>query len=301
MSVRTQAPAAPGTPAPAASTPAPGGARPRRFPLRRLLPRRAPAPGLALAWAVVALVLLWALAPTLFTSADPLVGDPGDKLLPPGAGHVFGTDHLGRDLYARVVYGAWLSLNGVAVAVTLSVVVGSLLGLLAGYFGGILDDLVMRLCDVLLAIPSLLLSMAIITVLGHGSVKVAVAVGIAGVAGFARTVRSEVLRVRGTGYVEAARAGGVRPGTVLLRHVVPNARRPAVVLATIEFGTSLLSIAGLSFLGYGEPPPQPEWGALVAGGRDYLETAWWLTTVPGLVVVAVVLSVNRISRERRQP
>ncbi|MET8978919.1 ABC transporter permease [Streptomyces sp. NPDC004539] len=266
--------------------------------LRVRLPR--PAPGLALAWAVITLVLLWALAPALFTSADPLLGDPSDKLLPPSGTHWFGTDSLGRDLYARVVHGAWLSLNSVLLAVALAVVTGSLLGLIAGYFRGIADDIVMRVCDVLLAIPSLLLSMAIITVLGHGSVKVAVAVGIAGVASFARTVRSEVLRVREAGYVEAARAAGVGAPTILVRHIVPGAYRAALVLATVEFGTSLLAVAGLSFLGYGEPPPQPEWGALISGGRDFLGTAWWLTTIPGLVVVAVVLAVNRISRSRRQ-
>lgn len=261
--------------------------------------RRLSAAGLIVSWLVLALVVLWALAPDLFTSQDPLLGDPADKLLGPSWHHPFGTDQLGRDLYARVVHAAWLSLSGVFLAVSLAVVVGSLLGLLAGYFGGLVDECVMRVCDVLLAVPSLLLSMAIITVLGQGSVKVAVAVGVAGVAGFARTVRSEVLKVREAGFVEAARAAGVRRWTVVVRHVMPNSYRPAVVLATVEFGTSLLAIAGLSFLGYGEPPPRPEWGSLISGGRDFLESAWWLTTVPGLVVVAIVLSVNRISHSRR--
>jgi peptide/nickel transport system permease protein len=261
--------------------------------------RRLLAPGLIVSWLVLALVLLWALAPDLFTSQDPLLGDPSDKLLGPSWHHPFGTDQLGRDLYARVVHGAWLSLSGVFLAVALAVVVGSLLGLIAGYFGGLIDECVMRVCDVLLAVPSLLLSMAIITVLGQGAVKVAIAVGVAGVAGFARTVRSEVLKVRESGFVEAARTAGVHRWTVVFRHVVPNSYRPAVVLATVEFGTSLLAIAGLSFLGYGEPPPQPEWGSLISGGRDFLQSAWWLTTVPGLVVVAIVLSVNRISHSRR--
>ncbi|MER5197237.1 ABC transporter permease [Streptomyces sp. NPDC002755] len=277
-----------------AGTTGPDGSAPARSARRRL-----PGPGLVLSWLVLAVVVLWALFPGLFTSQDPLLGDPAEKLLGPSWQHPFGTDQLGRDLYARVVHGAWLSLGGVFLAVALAVVVGSLLGLLAGYFGGLVDECVMRVCDVLLAIPSLLLSMAIITVLGHGSVKVAVAVGVAGVAGFARTVRSEVLKVRESGYVEAARAAGVHRWKVVARHVVPNSYRPALVLATVEFGTSLLAIAGLSFLGYGEPPPQPEWGSLISGGRDYLQNAWWLTTVPGLVVVAIVLSVNRISHFRR--
>lgn len=250
-----------------------------------------------LALAVLLLVVVWAFAPSLISSQNPLLGIGADKLLPPSADHYFGTDQVGRDVYTRVVHGASLSLTGALIAVVLSVVVGSLLGLLAGFVGGWVDDLISRACDVMLAVPSILLSMAIITVLGRGVVIVAVAVGISGIASIARTMRSEVLKVRLADYAEAAKAGGVRWWAVMFAHVLPNARGPVVVLATIEFGTALLAIAGLSFLGYGEPAPAPEWGALVSTGRDYMATSWWLVTIPGLVIVAVVLSITRVSHE----
>jgi peptide/nickel transport system permease protein len=252
--------------------------------------------GVSIACIILLVVLLWALAPGWFTSSDPLIGAGADRLLPPSAEHIFGTDQFGRDVYARLVHGAWLSISGVLIAVALALVVGSLLGLLAGFVGGWLDDVIMRLGDVMLAIPSILLSMAVITALGGGTVMIAIAVGIASIATVARTMRSEVLRVRTAGYVDAARASGVRWYTILWRHVLPNSRGPVIVLTTVEFGTALLAIAALSFLGYGAPPPAPEWGAMISEGRDFLATAWWLTTLPGLLVVVIVLSVNQIAR-----
>ncbi|WP_072803602.1 ABC transporter permease [Rhodococcoides yunnanense] len=245
--------------------------------------------------AVLVLVVLWALFPSVFTDQDPLLGVGADKLQPPSGAHWFGTDQVGRDLFSRIVHGASLSLTGAVIAVALAVVLGSLLGLLAGFVGGRVDDIIMRGADVMLSIPSILLSMAIITVLGRGVVVVAVSVGIASIASVARTMRSEVLKVRIADYTDAARAAGVRWWTIMFTHVLPNARGPVVVLATIEFGTALLAIAGLSFLGYGEPAPAPEWGALISTGRDYMATSWWLITIPGLVIVAVVLSLNRVS------
>jgi peptide/nickel transport system permease protein len=253
--------------------------------------------GLVLALLMLALILLWAVAPSWFTSEDPLLGVGADRLLPPSADHFFGTDQFGRDVYTRVVYGAWLSVSGVVIAVVLSLVVGTFLGLIAGFVGGWLDDVIMRLGDVMLAIPAILLSMAVITALGGGTLEVAIAVGIASIASIARTMRSEVLRVRTAGYVDAARAGGVRWYSILARHVLPNSRGPVIVLSTVEFGTALLAIAALSFLGYGATPPTPEWGAMISEGRDFLATAWWLTTIPGLLVVLIVLSVNQIARE----
>lgn len=252
--------------------------------------------GVVLAVLVLALVVLWAVMPGVFTSSDPLVGTGADRLQPPSAEHLFGTDQFGRDVYTRIVHGAWLSISGVLIAVALALVVGSLLGLLAGFVGGWLDDVIMRLGDVMLAIPSILLSMAVITALGGGTVMIAIAVGIASIATVARTMRSEVLRIRNAGYVDAARASGVRWYTILWRHVLPNSRGPVIVLTTVEFGTALLAIAALSFLGYGAAPPAPEWGAMISEGRDFLATAWWLTTLPGLLVVLIVLSVNQIAR-----
>ncbi|MFC9454141.1 ABC transporter permease [Streptomyces sp. NPDC056983] len=253
-------------------------------------------PGLVLSVALLALVILAALFPALLTSRDPLAGVAGQRLQPPGAAHLFGTDQLGRDLFARVVHGCSLTLRATGLAVAVGLVAGSLVGLLAGYLGGRADDALMRLIDVLLAVPGLLLSLALVTALGFGTVEVAVAVGVTSVAMFARIMRTEVQRVARAPYVEAARAGGVRWYAVLLRHVVPNAAGPVLVYAAVDFGAVVLQVSSLSFLGYGARPPQPEWGALVAGGRDYLASAWWLTTLPGLTIAATVLAANRIAR-----
>ncbi|CDR12813.1 ABC transporter permease [Streptomyces iranensis] len=253
-------------------------------------------PGLVVAVAVLVVTLLAAFFPGLFTGRDPLSGVPAERLQAPSLHHLFGTDQLGRDLFSRVVHGSALSLKATSLAVAVGLVAGSALGLAAGYVGGLLDDALMRIADVLLAIPGLLLSLALVTALGFGTVKVAVAVGVTSVAGFARIMRAEVLRVREATYVEAARSSGSRPLSVLLRHVLPNASGPVLVYAAVEFGTVVLAVSALSFLGYGAEPPAPEWGSLVSGGRDYLATAWWLTTLPGLTIAATVLAAGRVSR-----
>lgn len=253
-------------------------------------------PGLVLAGLALLLVAAWAAVPTVFASGDPIGGVAADRLLAPSAEHLFGTDHLGRDVWTRVVHGASLSLRTTALAVVVGLVVGSGLGLLAGFLRGWVDDVIGRLVDVLLAVPSILLSLAIITALGTGPTKIAVAVGIGAVATFARVMRAEVLRTSTSVYVEAARASGSRWWSVLGRHVLPNSSGPVLALVALEFGGAVLAVSALSFLGYGTPPPTPEWGSLISGGRDYLATAWWLTTLPGLVIVAVVLSANRIAR-----
>lgn len=259
----------------------------------RYLARR---PGLVLAGVVLLLVAAWAAAPAVFASGDPITGVPADRLLPPSAEHLLGTDHLGRDVWTRVVHGASLSLRTTALAVLVGLVVGSALGLLAGFLRGWVDDVVGRGVDVLLAVPSILLSLAIITALGTGPTKIAVAVGVGAVATFARVMRAEVLRTSTSVYVEAARASGARWWSVLGRHVLPNSAGPVLALVALEFGGAVLAVSALSFLGYGTPPPTPEWGSLISGGRDYLATAWWLTTLPGLVIVAVVLAANRVAR-----
>ncbi|GII61686.1 ABC transporter permease [Sphaerisporangium krabiense] len=263
---------------------------------REVLAFLARRPGLLLALAWVALVLLAAFAPGLLTSADPLAAVPADKLTPPSAGHPLGTDELGRDLYARTVHGAALSLKATIIAVSVGLATGTLLGLLGGFLRGWVDDVIMRVADVLLAIPALLLSLALVVVLGFGTVNVAIAVGVASVATCARVMRAEVLRVRHSLYVEAAHAGGARRIRVLVRHVLPNSSGPVLVLAALEFGTSILAVSALSFLGYGAQPPAPEWGSLISAGRDYLSVAWWMTTMPGLTIAATVLAANRISR-----
>ncbi|MGV9818023.1 ABC transporter permease [Nocardia xishanensis] len=252
--------------------------------------------GLIVSAAVTLLALGWALAPSLFAGGDPLTGVPAEKFQPPSAQHWFGTDNLGRDLYTRMVHGAGLSLTATLSAVALAVVAGTLLGLLAGAIGGVVDAVAMRVVDVLLSIPALLLSLALVTALGFGTRNVAIAVGVSLIANFARVMRSEVLRVRRAVYVEAAHASGVRWYAVLARHVLPNSYQPVLALAAVEFGMAVLSVSALSFLGYGAKPPTPEWGSLISEGRNYLATAWWLTTLPGLVIIGVVLAAQRLGR-----
>ena len=253
-------------------------------------------PGLVLSVVVLALVLIAAVVPGLFSGYDPIAGVPVERLRGPSVAHLFGTDETGRDVYSRVVHGAALSLRATVIAVLVAFVAGSSLGLLAGFRGGWLDSAVMRVVDVLQAVPAILLSLALVTALGFGTTNVAIAVGVANLAAFARLMRAEVLRVRSGVFVEAARASGVRWGGVLSRHVLPNAMGPVLVLATLTFGTAVLEVSALSFLGFGAIPPTPEWGALVAGGRNFLATAWWMTTFPGLTVATVVLAANRLSR-----
>ena len=257
--------------------------------------RRAISPTLVIAVAIVTLAVLWALVPGVFAPGDPLTGTPAEKLLPPSAAHWFGTDSLGRDLFGRVVHGTVQSLSGALIAVTVGLALGSLIGALAGAVGGVVDDVLMRIVDVLLAIPGLLLSLSVIILLGFGTVNAALAVGLGSVATFARLMRSEVARVRRLEYVEAAYGSGGTFFSVLRRHVLPNSLTPVLALAALQFGTAILAISTLGFLGYGAPPPTPEWGLLIAEGRNYIATSWWLTALPGIVVAAVVLSANRIS------
>jgi peptide/nickel transport system permease protein len=259
----------------------------------RLLLRR---PGFILAVVYVVLVLLSAVAPTLFASGDPTQTVPKDKFLSPSLDHLFGTDELGRDLFTRMVHGSSLSIEATLISVGVAVVAGLTIGVVSGYAGGWADSLLMRFVDVMLAIPSLLLALAIVTALGFGTVNVAIAVGVGLTPGFARITRAEVLRVKTLPYVEAARSGGAGRLRILVRHVLPNSWGPVVVLAVLDFGTAILAVSSLSFLGFGAPPPQSEWGSLISAGRTFLVTSPWLTLLPGLAVGAVVYALNHIGK-----
>ena len=294
-------PQAPSPPDPAAAEPpvsldAPRRSRQRAVRLRAATLAAARRPGLVLAVVVLLLMLAWALTPGVFAARGPLTVDPSHALEPPGSGAWFGTDYLGRDIYSRVVYGASLSLRAPVIAVGLALFSGTAIGVAAGTLGGWIDALLMRLVDVLLAIPSILVSLAVVTALGSGTVNIAFAVGLAGVAGFARVSRAQVLAVNREPYVEAAYAAGVRRPAVVFAHVLPNAAGPVLALAALELGTAILSVSALSFLGFGAQPPTPEWGQMVSEGQNYLATAWWLTAMPGLAIAAVALSVNRLAR-----
>jgi peptide/nickel transport system permease protein len=200
-------------------------------------------------------------------------------------------------VYTRIIYGASHSLSAALVAVAMGLFIGTAIGVIAGAFTGRVESVLMRLVDVLLAIPSLLLSLTVIILLGFGTLNAAIAVGVASIASFARLARGEVVRIRHSDYVEAAFGSGGTFWAVLWRHILPNALTAVLAFATLQFGQAILALSTLSFLGYGTPPPVPEWGLLIAEGRNYLSTAWWLTTFPGLVVIAVVLATNRISRQ----
>jgi peptide/nickel transport system permease protein len=253
-------------------------------------------PGLVLSVVILVIVVLWAIAPGLFTIYDPFAGQPGQQLKAPSALHLLGTDSLGRDVYGRIVYGAVNSLTGAVAAVAIGLLVGTTLGIFAGSLGGWVDAAIMRCVDVLLSIPILLLSLSVITLLGFGIRNAAIAVGVTSIASFARLVRSEVVTVRRSDYVEAAFGSGGTFLQVLWRHILPNSLTSVIGFTALQIGWAILQLATLGFLGFGAPPPTPEWGLLIAEGRNYIATAWWLTAAPGIVVVLVVLSVNRVSQ-----
>lgn len=257
-------------------------------------------PSLLASYLWVMLVLLTAVFPQWFTNDDPLEQNADTIFLPPSAGHLFGTDDFGRDQFARTVYGTSQSLQAAVIAVLIGLVVGSLIGLVSGALRGVADTVIMRVIDIMLAVPSLIVALATVTALGRGTINIAIAIGINSVASFARLMRSEVLRVRSLPYVEASAFAGHGFGYRLFRHIVPNASGSVLAAATMDIGAAILGVAALSFLGFGAPPPTPEWGALVAGGRSYLTLQWWLSTLPGLVIVLSVLSVYRIGRSVNQ-
>jgi peptide/nickel transport system permease protein len=252
-----------------------------------------------LSFLVVAVVVAWSVAPGLFAGQDPVNGVPADLFQPPSAAHWFGTDHLGRDEFSRVVHGTASSVSSALVAVAIGALVGGVIGLLSGFLGGVVDAVLARFVDVLLAIPSFLLAVVIVSALGFETINAAIATGISAVAVFARVLRSEVLKTRSAVFVEAAFLLGGSRWHVLLRHVLPNASRSVLPLAVLEFGLSIITIAGLAFLGYGDPPPASDWGLLVSVGKDY-PLAPWLVWAPALVTITTVLSVNRISRWLRK-
>ncbi len=229
--------------------------------------------------------------------------DPGRQMLakrlrPPAwegrglAAHPLGTDHLGRDILSRIFYGGRISLGVGLSAVTLSCLIGVSLGLLAGFYGGRTDALIMRVVDVFLAIPYILLAMGVVFALGPSLVNVILVMAATRWVQFARIVRADVLSIREREFVSGARARGNRSMRLLLRHVLPNALTPIIVVATLELAFMIIYESALSFLGLGVQPPTPTWGWMLADGRNYIATAWWLATFPGLAIMLTVLAVN---------
>ncbi|MCL2893449.1 ABC transporter permease [Brenneria tiliae] len=253
-------------------------------------------PGLAMAILFILFVVTAAVFPGWFTSHDPFATSPANKILPPSGEHFFGTDHVGRDLFTRVLYGSKLTIQATVLAILIAAVVGLLLGVFSGFSGGKVDAALMRIVDVTLAIPALLLALAIVTAIGFGTLQVAIAVGVGSIPAFARTTRSEVLKVKALPFVEAARLCGTNWLMIVWRHILPNSCGPVVVLVILEFGGAVLAVAALSFLGFGAQPPAAEWGTLISEGRGYLMTAPWVSLLPGLFVALVVFSLNHIAK-----
>lgn len=214
-----------------------------------------------------------------------------DSLKGPSLEHWLGTDEFGRDIWTRILYGGRVSLLMGLFAVIISGTIGVILGVVAGYYRR-LDMYIMQFIDILMVFPSLLMAIAIVAVLGVGLANAMIAVAISAVPSFVRVVRGAVLSIRETEYVEAARALGLRNRKIIFKHILPNVTSPIIILATLEFGSAILSAASLSFLGLGAQPPNPEWGALVYVGKSFLSQAWWMTLFPGLAIMLVVLGFN---------
>ena len=237
------------------------------------------------------LVLVTILA-SLLAPADPTAMNYDHLLQPPSGAHPFGTDDLGRDILSRVLWGGRESLRVSLLAVTIAGLGGVLFGLVSGYYGGLIDSVIMRLADVMLAFPSILLTLAIVAALGPNLSTVLVALGISSIPVVSRFVRGSVLTAKNHEYVTAARVVGASNRRIMVRHILPNIVAPLIIFTTVGLGGSILATAGLSYIGLGAQPPSPEWGAMLTYGRDYMRDAWWMSVFPGIAIFFAVLFIN---------
>lgn len=242
---------------------------------------------------VMLLILIFAAVFADFIAPyDPLKQDIINRLQPPSAGHFFGTDELGRDIFSRILFGSRISLTVGLIAVSLSSVAGCALGAIAGYYGGAIDNVIMRCTDVLMAIPSILLNISIVAALGTGLQNVMIAIGISSVPAYCRIMRASLLSLKNQEFVDASRAAGASDAHIILQHILPNSLAPLIVQATLKIGGAILSCASMSFIGLGIVPPTPEWGAMLSTGRDFLRDAPHLTTFPGMAIMFAVFAMN---------
>jgi peptide/nickel transport system permease protein len=257
--------------------------------MRKLLRNRFAAIGLF----VILLLIVTAIFAPLFATHDPYDMDVTKTLLGPGEfGHILGTDSFGRDIFSRIVYGARISLIVGIAAVLFGAVLGSLLGLISGYFGGKTDTIIMRIMDGMMAFPFILLAIVLMTVLGQGLVNVILAIGISNIPGFARVVRGQVLTVKESEYIEVTRSLGAKHGRIIFKHVVPNSIAPLIVYATMSVAGAIISEASLSFLGLGVQPPTASWGSMLQEGKNFLVLSPELATFSGLAILITVLGIN---------
>jgi peptide/nickel transport system permease protein len=250
--------------------------------------------GAALGAVVLIVLVVVAIAAPRVVGYDPIEQNLRARLEPPGPAHLMGTDNLGRDIFSRVVYGARISLRIGFISIGIASLAGLALGLPAGFYGGRIESIIMRLMDVMLAFPGILLALIVISLLGSSLTNVMIAVGVGGIPPFTRLVRGSVLSTRGNLYVEAARVVGCRDVRIVLRHILPNMLAPLIVFATLGVASAILSGAALSFLGLGVQPPEPEWGLMLADGRGYLRGYWWMATFPGLAIMLATLAINML-------
>lgn len=243
---------------------------------------------------VLGLLIVLAIAAPLVSSYDPTAVALRTRLQPPSASHWFGTDEFGRDILTRVLYGARISLPVGLIALAIGVLFGTFVGLIAGFYSKWVDAVLMWAVDVQLAFPGLLLALLVVAILGVDLRNVMIAVGVSMIPRFARLVRGTVLSAKENLYVDAARTIGVPEYRILMQHVLPNIVSPVIVLGTLSLGVAILTAAGLSFVGLGAKPPSPEWGAMIAEGRQFLQHQWWVGTFPGIAILLTVLAVNLI-------
>lgn len=244
--------------------------------------------------AVMAIFILSAIFAPLITPYDPIQVDFGSAFNAPSSENLLGADWLGRDNFSRILYGARISLIIGFISVAIGMVIGVPVGALSGYYGGKFDLFIQRIIDILIAFPGILLAIVVVTILGTGVENVMIAVGIASVPIYTRLVRGSVLSIKEQGYVAAAKALGIGDLRIIVRHIMPNSLGPIIVQSTFQIATAILWAAGLGFLGLGAQPPDPEWGAMLSRGREYIRTAHFLTTYPGLAIFFMVLGFNLI-------
>ena len=264
----------------------PAKSKSRRVPIWRR------SPSLVVGAVIVLFTCIVAAFPSLFTSQDPLAINPSQMLQAPSAAHLFGTDNFGYDVFTRVVYATRLDLLIGVASAGLPFIVGSLLGLVAGYYGGKFDAIMMRILDVFVAFPFMVLAIAIVAILGNGVSNLIIAMWIVSWPPYTRLVRAEVLVAKNSEYVQAAKTLGYSDLTIMFRHILPNVISSSIVYLASDIVMCIMSAASMSFLGLGVPSPTPEWGAIISGGKGFISTAWWITTLPGLVMAVVGLGFS---------